>query len=491
MYKKIEPLASEDVSLANDELAALAKVWVERKGDLEERGEFKEFLKKLQREWAIETGIIERLYSWDRGVTEVLIEQGVDSSLVAHRGGLDRGKAENVTAMIQDQLEIVEGLFGYVAGEQPLTEHFIRTLQSQFTAHQETTEALSSEGNVITVSLTRGKYKDWPNNPRRPDGTVHEYCPPEITQEEMERLVTWYQEYESSTPPEVLAAWLHHRFTQIHPFQDGNGRVARALASLVFLKARLFPIVVRDQDREEYIGALESADAGDLEPLVSLFARRQRSSILSAIGLEKQVQQEGFAEQIMSSAVAALKQKFEDHDQAISKAFATADSLRSKAASRLQELSDTLNKQFEDMQAVNGRPYSSNVREAGNESDQRHYFYAQIVAAAKEMDYFANLDPYRSWVRLLIQTDRIFELVISFHGLGSVGSGVLVASALTFERVPTEDGGTQFVNVRASAPEIFQFNYAERKESIEARFVDWLETATAIAFDQWKKRIES
>jgi len=34
----------------------------------------------------IETGIIERLYTWDRGVTEILIEQGIDATLIAHRG---------------------------------------------------------------------------------------------------------------------------------------------------------------------------------------------------------------------------------------------------------------------------------------------------------------------------------------------------------------------------------------------------------------------
>ena len=52
-------------------------MWQEKKIALEEDGAYKEFIKKLQREWAIETGIIERLYSWDRGVTEVLIEQGI------------------------------------------------------------------------------------------------------------------------------------------------------------------------------------------------------------------------------------------------------------------------------------------------------------------------------------------------------------------------------------------------------------------------------
>jgi hypothetical protein len=58
---------------------------------LEEDGAYKEFIKKLQREWAIETGIIERLYSWDRGVTEVLIEQGIEPSIIAHRGGSPSG----------------------------------------------------------------------------------------------------------------------------------------------------------------------------------------------------------------------------------------------------------------------------------------------------------------------------------------------------------------------------------------------------------------
>jgi len=55
----------------------------------------------------------------------------------------------------------------------------------------------------------------------------------------MQCLIEWYREHENRLSVEVRAAWLqHHRFTWIHPFQDGNGRVARALASLVFLKVR-------------------------------------------------------------------------------------------------------------------------------------------------------------------------------------------------------------------------------------------------------------
>src|SRR6266704_240630 len=71
--------------------------------------------------------------------------------------------------------------------------------------------------------------------------------------------------------PVIRAAWLHHRFVAIHPFQDGNGRVARALTLLVLLRAHYAPLVVGRHQRGDYLDALDVA-AGDLRPLVRLFA---------------------------------------------------------------------------------------------------------------------------------------------------------------------------------------------------------------------------
>ncbi len=448
-------------------------------------------MKKLQREWAIETGIIERLYSWDRGVTEILIEHGIDASLIAHRGGLTREKAENVNDIIRDQLEIVEGLFSYVKGEQPLTEHFIRGLQAQFTAHQPTTDAINEAGEPIQVTIRRGEYKSLPNNPRRPSGSMHEYCPPELVVEEMANLIDGYRTFEADFSPEVVSAWLHHRFTQIHPFQDGNGRVARALASLVFLKGGMFPVVIRDADHTEYISSLESADAGNLGPLVALFVRGQRNSILAAIGLEQQVRQQGFAEEIISSAIAVLKNRFATKSLEVEAVYIVAAQLQDRAVERLTQISDQLNGQLYQLTTAGHETYHSNTKSADNDSKQRHYFYAQIVESAKQSDYFANLDPYRSWVRLAIATEQIFEFVISFHGYGPGRHGVLVASAFTFQRVHNEEQGSEFVNVSRCVPEVFQFNYAESQESIDKRFEDWLESACAIALSEWKRQIEA
>lgn len=490
-YQRILPFP-EPEAFQFPELRALTSVWMEKKDQLEDDGAYKEFIKKLQREWAIETGIIERLYTWDRGVTEVLIEQGIESSIISHKGGVDQKDAEHIQALINDHLGIVEGLFGYIKGDEPLSEYFIRGLQAQFTAHQDYTEAVTESGDLIRVTLQKGEYKTLPNNPRRPDGVVHSYCPPELTKEEMESLVRIYREAESKYTPEVKSAWLHHRFTQVHPFQDGNGRVARALASLVFLREGLFPLVVRESDRKEYIGALEMADAGNLSPLVSFFAKRQRDSILKALGLEQQVQQSKYADQIISSALELLKSKFAKETQKVSVVYGHADKLFAIIDSKLKGLATSLDSQLRSLTPPQLKQrYQARSNAANNASPQRHYFQKQIVETANHFDYFANFDRYRSWVRLTLATEQEFDYVISIHGYGPGDSGILAASAFTYLKVPHEDGGTEAVNVHSAATDLFQFNYAESYDSTLNRFSEWLESSLAIALAEWKRSLHS
>jgi fido (protein-threonine AMPylation protein) len=341
------------------------------------------------------------------------------------------------------------------------------------------------------VELKRGEYKSLPNNPRRQDGIVHSYCPPEFTKEEMESLIQTYREAEATNTPELKAAWLHHRFTQIHPFQDGNGRVARALASLVFLKDGLFPLVIRESDRREYISALESADDGNLLPLTTLFARRQREAILKAIGLEQQVQQSKYADQIISSTLQILRNKYSQEKQKISQVYQYAEKLFDIADKRLHDVVRDLDIRLRSVTPPGREKYHARANSANNTSEQRHYFQKQIVSIANRFDYFANFDHQRAWVRASITTETTFEYVLSFHGYGAGDTGLLAVSAFSYLRAPREEGGSELVNLQSASTDLFQFNYVESYESTEKRFLEWLESSLAIALAEWNKSIQS
>lgn len=281
-WRPIDDLPDDWRRLVDTDLHQVAEHWHENREELGAKGAIADFNERLKREWAIETGLIERVYTLTRGTTEVLIEHGLREELIPS-SATDRDPAL-VLDMIRDHAAAVDGLFDFVKQERRLSISYVKELHAVLLANQKTASARDVFGRRVEMPLTKGDYKKRPNNPVRSDGLVHEYCPPEQVASEMDRLLAMHLEHgEQGVPPEVEAAWLHHRFTQIHPFQDGNGRVARALATLVTIRAGWFPLVVTDAGRPDYIDALELADAGNLRPLVRLFADIQRRAFEGAI----------------------------------------------------------------------------------------------------------------------------------------------------------------------------------------------------------------
>ncbi len=73
--------------------------------------------------------------------------------------------------------------------------------------------------------------------------------------------------------PVEAAALLHHGFVRIHPFIDGNGRVARLLTNLYLIARGYPPIVLKIEDRGKYYRFLKAADAGDPGLFVNFIAK--------------------------------------------------------------------------------------------------------------------------------------------------------------------------------------------------------------------------
>ena len=270
-------------TLAIEDLRVLEREWHEQKDQIRSKAAFAQFEIELTREWAIETGLIERLYTFSEEVTKNLVQKGIGAKFIPTNEQQD---SKLVELIIKDQKSALDDLFEFVAREREFSTSYIKELHSLITRHQETYAARDQFGRPIEVRLRRGEYKSLPNNPTLPNGVVHQYCPPEHVASEMDRMCDLHRRHiEAEVAPEVEAAWLHHRFSSIHPFQDGNGRVSRAIASLVFIQKDWFPLVVRDRDRTRYIDALESADVGQLKPLVDFFGELQQEIFTRALSI--------------------------------------------------------------------------------------------------------------------------------------------------------------------------------------------------------------
>lgn len=482
-WHPIKDLKDEEYTFSDSGSNALVTVWREQRSELEQKGIMADFLKRLQRQWAIETGIIEHIYKLDAGVTQVLIEKGIEADLITH-DSTDKDPVL-VAQIIKDQYDVVEGLFDFVKQKRELSTSYIKELHICFCRNQKTTTGIDQFGNVHEIPLILGDYKKQPNSPTQTDGFLHQYCPPEQTASEMDNLISFHKKHSGKkVSPVVEAAWLHHRFTQIHPFQDGNGRIARALASLVFIKDDWFPLTITRDKREDYIDALEAADNDNLMPLIELFARIQRDTFTSALGIASQVKESAQIFSIIDSIKLQLDSKKTNEQESREKAKDMADSIIQMAAHEMEQtatsLKNKLNGLFKDR-----APY---VTHALNNEEHDYFFRNQIVSMAKKNGYFANPSLYRSWCRMTIPGKNQSEILISAHGIGHEFRGIIAISACYFSR--NRDGEQCDIgDFTVLGKDYFQLTYAESLQDMEKRFMTWFNQVFAEGIAFWGKTV--
>lgn len=127
-WQPITDLPDDPRSLTDGELDSLLRVWRSQKNQLVELAAFDEFDKRLRREWAIETGIIEEVYTLDRGVTRTLIEKSIDAALIPHDA--TNRDTTLVGRLIQDHYDALEGMFDFVAGRRQISTSYVKELHA-------------------------------------------------------------------------------------------------------------------------------------------------------------------------------------------------------------------------------------------------------------------------------------------------------------------------------------------------------------------------
>ncbi len=477
-WEPIEDLPDSWPALCRPDLQAIHRQWVAERTLIKDPAKIAVFQERLALRWAIETGVIERLYTVDRGVTMQILEAGLQALGKFHaRGRL----SADARALITDQHAALEMVMDIVGGARALTAFAIKEMHQRLTLSQETSDAEDQFGKPVKVPLLKGEWKKQPNNPRRPDGMIHEYCPPLLVQDEVDQLLVWHQEH-TDVCPEVEAAWLHHRFTQIHPFQDGNGRVARAITSAVLLKEDYLVLVIRDEEhRESYLDALAAADGGDLKPLVDLFADIQIADLQEAMSSIRSLRGETLVKVTDSIAERVKRRKQASQEHAVG----IMGDLLDVAMVRLQEAAAEL-------QRALGADVSARV--FTDDDDKLEWWSWQIIEAARKHEYYADLKRPRRWVSLRLGLPAIeraeSRLVISLHAVGRAADLHAVTAFLTNPLSAGEGFDFDRWENEVVSERPFQFRgETARLEDIDEQFRYWLERTIENGLNVWGERL--
>ena len=106
---------------------------------------------------------------------------------------------------------------------------------------------------------------------------VHRGAPSSQVASLLKELVAWYRKNRKTYSPLVLAAVVHNQFENIHPFEDGNGRVGRLLLINILIKHGFPPLNIEMKNRREYYAALQAYEKEqNLRPTVELMLREYR-----------------------------------------------------------------------------------------------------------------------------------------------------------------------------------------------------------------------
>ena len=192
---------------------------------------------------------------------ELLPPASVRSSL-AHRLGLEQGglppadrRVEGVVAMLLDATQ---------HADQPLTAERL------FGWHRALFPTGYSGLYVVQVGTWRTGPIQVVSGPMGRERVHYEAPPAEELTEQMSQFLAWFNA-SLNLDPVLKAAIAHFWFVTIHPFDDGNGRIARAIADMQLARAdqtgqRCYSMSAQIQaERQAYYDLLESSQRGPLD----------------------------------------------------------------------------------------------------------------------------------------------------------------------------------------------------------------------------------
>lgn len=106
------------------------------------------------------------------------------------------------------------------------------------------------------------------------------FCPAELVDQQLDYICKMGRQYIARwRNPFATAAWIHVTITRCHPFDDGNGRMARLLSSIPLVRHGFPPLCISPMWRSAYYESMNTAWEGDYQPLINCIVESMKSSL--------------------------------------------------------------------------------------------------------------------------------------------------------------------------------------------------------------------
>lgn len=181
----------------------------------------------------------------------------------------------------------------------PLTQNHVRELHKTLLRDDYTVFRNLPNGIQTSYTVHAGQYKTRPNSVVTRYGERFEYASPQETPAMMTDLIDWYnhEEKNGKLTPTQLAALFHYRYIRIHPFEDGNGRIARLMTNYILSRNNWPMVIIRNSKKNDYLEALHNTDIlagpspsdganaslGQIRPFLSYFEKVVKKEIQANI----------------------------------------------------------------------------------------------------------------------------------------------------------------------------------------------------------------
>lgn len=177
--------------------------------------------------------------------------------------------------------------------ELPIDEALLKKIHKILLQNEKTVTTFDTKGKKTSMKIIPGEYRKTFNGVLTSDGQYDVFPSPSQIHSVMEYLCGWiYRSLQQNHHASIVAILAHYNLVRIHPFDDGNGRLARLLLNIILMKKNYPTILFKQKDisfRKGYLESLEKghSKAGNLIPFFEFMLNLQISQLTEMMTILK------------------------------------------------------------------------------------------------------------------------------------------------------------------------------------------------------------